>query len=63
MIVLDRAPLPLGAFLAVVLAAMLATATLIAGAFMHLRLRTDRLSGDGLRVSRTTTTNINAITR
>ena len=37
MVVLDRAPLPPWSFLAVVLAAMLAKATLIAGAFMHLR--------------------------
>jgi len=36
MVVLDQAPLPPWSFLAVVLAAMLAKATLIAGAFMHL---------------------------
>lgn len=37
MVVLDRSPLPPGAFLGVVIAAMLAKAALIAGAFMHLR--------------------------
>ena len=37
MVVLDRVPLPPGSFLALVIAAMLAKATLIAGAFMHLR--------------------------
>ena len=37
MVVLDRSPLPATAFPGVVVAAMLAKAVLIAGAFMHLR--------------------------
>ena len=37
MVVLDRAPLPYGAFLIVMLTAMLAKATVIAAYFMHLR--------------------------
>ena len=43
MVVLDRAPLPPWSFLAVVLAAMLAKAALIAGAFMHLRFERSAL--------------------